>query len=385
MNHRKTIQAFPSLDIRKLFAGRAHGDPVLSATGIRFYASGRAALFHAVKSLHIPPGSIILLPSYNCGVEVEAVLRAGCKVDFFRVKSDLCIDMDHVAGKISTGARAIVVPHYFGFPQELTRLKELCSRMGIALMEDCAHALYSRNSMGKWLGTAGDLGLFSMRKTVYLPDGGAVLVNRKGFVIPDKGAWSCRPGLLKMLAKSILEHEAHRDGIASEASRWLLNTFRKFAAASDTSHGLGAADDLGWYYDQPILGYEKGMSAVSAFCAGKEAYGDIVAARRSNYAVLEQILNKHRGDFVFQNLSEGVCPLCLPLHVSQRDAVVSRMNSHGVVPYVFGRCPHPIIDKKKFPELEFLANSVIGLPVHQQLVREDMERVADAFTRSRER
>lgn len=386
MNHQKSIQAFPSLDIRKLFAGRTLGDPVLAAANIRFYSSGRAALYHAVKSMHIPQGSTILLPSYNCGVEVEAVLRAGYKVDFFRIKKNLAVDMDHITGKISAHTKGIVVPHYFGFPQDLSKLKELCSIMGIALMEDCAHALYSQNSNGKWLGTDGDLGLFSMRKTVFLPNGGAVLVNRKGFVIPDKGKRSFRPELLKMLAKSIIENEADRDGIASGASRWLLNTYRKYAATSDASSGSGAAEDLGWYYDLPMFDYDKDMSSISSFCIGKETFSDIVAARRKNYAALEQIMKKQFAkDFVFPKLSGGVCPLCFPLFVNQRDAVVSRMTASGVVPYVFGRCPHPIIDKKEFPELEFLANSGVGLPIHQQLVQEDMERVADTFTRSIER
>jgi dTDP-4-amino-4,6-dideoxygalactose transaminase len=144
--------------------------------------------------------------------------------------------------------------------------------------------------------------------------------------------------------------------------------------------------DLGWYYELPTLDYKDDISAVSSFCAGKEPFGDIVAARRKNYAALEQILKKQfANDFVFPELSGGVCPLCFPLFISHRDAVVSRMTDRGVVPYVFGRCPHPIIDKKEFPELELFANSGIGLPIHQQLVQEDMERVADAFTRSIER
>ena len=80
MNHKKNIQAFPSLDMRNLFRLPVHRDPVLSGKRIRFYASGRAALFHTVKSLSLPTGSVVLLPAYNCGVEAEAVLRAGYKV-----------------------------------------------------------------------------------------------------------------------------------------------------------------------------------------------------------------------------------------------------------------------------------------------------------------
>ena len=65
------------------------------------YASGRAALYHGIQSLDLPVGSHILLPSFHCGVEVEAVIRAGYHVEFYNIKRDLSIDITDVLNRLN--------------------------------------------------------------------------------------------------------------------------------------------------------------------------------------------------------------------------------------------------------------------------------------------
>lgn len=387
MKHHKDIQAFPSLNVRKLFTRRTHDDPILAGTRIRFYASGRAALFHAVKSLSLPAGSVILLPAYNCGVEVEAVLRAGCAVDFFRINNDLTMDLKHIAEKITLRTKAIVVPHYFGFPQNIPGLKGLTrSRSDIVLIEDCAHALYSQNSNGAWLGTEGDFGLFSMRKTVSMPNGGAVMVNGSSIAIPDRGKSYFNLTLLKEPIKSILEYEKNRTGDGFNISGELLAFYKKYISRPDGSGESHADEDPRWYYDVPSLDYENDISAVSRFCSGREDCREIIACRRENYEFLKDNITAYSTeDYLLPELPAGTCPLCLPLFVKQRDTVASRMTANGVFPYIFGRHPHPLVQTDKFPGLNHLTSSSIGLPIHQQLSQEDIETVADTFIRSRER
>ena len=386
MNHYKKIQVFPSLDVRKLFTRRTHDDPILADPRVRFYASGRAALFHAISSLSLPTESVILVPAYNCGVEVEAVLRSGCSVVFFRVNSDLTIDLNHIAEKITSLTKAIVVPHYFGFPQDISGLKELTRNRNIVIIEDCAHALYSQDRNEAWLGKVGDFGLFSMRKTVSMPNGGAVLVNNPSLALPDKGKSYFNLSLVKESVKSILEYEKNRAGKNFNLSEELLAFYQKYISRSDGSGGTLTAENPRWYYDVPSLDYKNDISFVSRFCSEKEDSREIIASRRRNYEFLKKSLGAHCDeDYVVPELLPGTCPLCLPLFVKRRDATVSLMTANGVEPYIFGRHPHPLVNRNEFPELKALADSVIGLPVHQQLTQEDMETVADVFIRSRER
>lgn len=379
MKNHKVIQAFPALDLHQLFNANRDYDPLLTGNRVRRYASGRAGLFHIVKSLALSEGSIILLPAYNCGVEVEAILRAGCKVDFYRVGTDLSIDLENLHKKITTNTRAIVAVHYFGFPQELSNLKQICRRRDIVLIEDCAHALYSQDEQGCWLGTKADYGLFSMRKTVFMPNGGAVRVNRKGFVLPDKGKHYFDLSILKSTVKSALENETSKPGPLADVSQRLLDLYRQKsgvnAAASDNP-----VDDQRWYYDVAAYGYEHDISAISLACAGGMPFQNIISQRRENYAALEKLLAPRFGDqFVYPALAPGVCPLCFPLFVEQRDELALRMTANNVLPFVFGRLPHPLLQETVFPELKTIAGSIIGLPVHQQLTEQDMSVVADTL------
>ena len=66
--------------------------------------------------------------------------------------------------------------HYLGFPGPVQEVRALCQRRGLALIEDCAHALFSRLG-DRSLGTFGDLAIFSPWKSLPLPDGGLLRVN----------------------------------------------------------------------------------------------------------------------------------------------------------------------------------------------------------------
>ena len=374
----QTIKAFPSLDLRSLVACLKEPDPVLGGSGVSFYASGRAALFHIFQGLHLGGADRVLLPSFHCGVEVEAALRAGAKVGFYRINKDLTGDLDHLLGSIDEYTRAVVVIHYFGFPQDISRLKEVCRERGLVLIEDCAHALYSQGVDGEWLGMKGDFAVFSMRKTVFLPNGGAVRVNRKKAAVPAAAKKHFELSIVKSSVKSVLEHEAGRGGAASAVSRWVLSSHGRHGANGAQAGQPEQPADNRWYYDVPLYHYEHDISAVSKLLWGRDHAREIITSRRKNYLQLVQMLTGNlKYAVVFPQLPEGVCPLCLPIFSDQRDLMVSRLIEKGIEPFVFGRMLHPLLADHAFPVAHYLADSIIGLPVHQQLSARDMKAVSD--------
>ena len=129
------------------------------------------------------PGAVVLCPSYNCGHEIEPLIRLGLRVRCYRVGGDLEVDLDDLRRRMDREVKAVLVTHYFGFGQPLDELKTLCDRRGVFLVEDCAHALFSDNASGD-LGRAGDAAVYSIRKTLPLPNGGAVLFNNPGIPMP---------------------------------------------------------------------------------------------------------------------------------------------------------------------------------------------------------
>ncbi|HEY4743046.1 MAG TPA: aminotransferase class V-fold PLP-dependent enzyme, partial [Desulfuromonadaceae bacterium] len=149
----------------------------------RFYGSdaslfyfGRGALWHAIQSLHLPSSAVVLVPAYHCGVEIEAVSMAGVRLRYYDVQEDFSISLTDLESKVDADTRALLLIHYFGFPQPVEAIRDMCATHNVLLVEDCSQALFS-SWQGKPLGTFGDMAVFSQRKTLPLPDGGALLVN----------------------------------------------------------------------------------------------------------------------------------------------------------------------------------------------------------------
>ena len=167
--------------------------PPLDAGRVTFYVKARNGIWQLIRALGVQEPDVVLVPSYNCGAELDAVLKAPATARFYRVDGSARVDFDDLRQAIDARTRAVLVTHYFGLPQpDLAAIVELCREHDLFLIEDCAHALYSTHA-GRSLGTFGDAGIFSLWKTLPLPNGGAVLANRPlplegGTVRPSLGA-----------------------------------------------------------------------------------------------------------------------------------------------------------------------------------------------------
>ncbi len=383
MESLKFIKSFPPFNKGLLLSGSIKKDPVLGIHNLYLYSSGRAALYYLIRLLHLKTPDVVLLPAYNCGVEVEAVLRAGSSVRFYEINKDLSVNYDSLANSICSNTRAIVLAHYFGFPQGMPVVEGICKDKGIYLIEDCAHSLYSKSKDGNWLGMRGDFAIFSMRKTFFLPNGGALLVNNKVGANPPRGKKYFHISLLKKTLRSLLENEQLKDGYIARLCRRILSRYEgPDTQAMDLSCGQHKMDNR-WYYDESIFDYENDISGLSRLLIFKDDYQRIIDTRRRNYISLQRRLSVlPTSSFVFDDLPEGVCPLSFPLFVQNRDRLVARMIQNRIDPFVFARLPHPNTNIGNFKSSNYLSDHMITLPVHQLLSESDMERVANVFLAS---
>ena len=93
------------------------------------------------------------------------------------MKEDLNFDLNMIERLIkSSNVKAILAVHYFGFPCETDALVELCKRYDVRVVEDCSHS-YLTEIDGRSVGCFGDMAIYSMRKTLATPDGGALKLN----------------------------------------------------------------------------------------------------------------------------------------------------------------------------------------------------------------
>ena len=149
-----------------------YGVPYAVAT-----SSGTGALHTAVLAAQIPPGSeIITTPITDMGTLI-AILYQNCIPVFADLHPYTAnLDPGDVAKKITPQTRAIIAVHLTGNPAPMDELMSIARDHRLVLIEDCAQA-HRAKYRGRWVGTIGDFGCFSMNdfKQIGAGDGGIVL------------------------------------------------------------------------------------------------------------------------------------------------------------------------------------------------------------------
>ena len=355
----------------------------------QFYLAhkGRTAIRYAVELLGLKPGTEILVPSYNCGSEIDPLVKGGLKIVPYRINKEAQIDMDDLLSRINLRTKAIYVTHYFGFPQPINEIKDLCEEKGLYLIEDCALSLFSSHS-GRKLGTWGDVAVFSLTKTLPLPDGGILAVNNPNL---RRSNWNMKAppfgntlkGLMGNL-KSIILRSLSRGGISYPAYIFIHDRLIHKKAMQGLFNEL-AMEKPDLRPDMYFNGRVKDLGI--SFLAEKLIFcfdpNEIIKKRRSNYSCLRSLLKKIQEiKILFPFLPEGVCPLGLPILVHDRNMLFETLYRQGIVSFAFWRGFHPAIDWDLFPEATFLKKHILLLPVHQDLEEKDMEEIAEAISAS---
>lgn len=142
------------------------------------------ALEMAALLLDIQPGDEVIVPAFTFVSSVNAFVLRGAKPIFADIRPDtLNLDERRLPDLISEKTRAIVLVHYAGVACEMDTIMTFARQNGIAVVEDSAHALFSRYK-GKLLGTFGALATLSFHETKNFTcgEGGALLVNDENLI-----------------------------------------------------------------------------------------------------------------------------------------------------------------------------------------------------------
>ncbi len=342
--------------------------PQLDAPGCLLIHRARTglALLCDVWTLHA--GDRVLLPAYNCGSEVDPYLSRGLDVQLYRVDRQAYIDLDDLRGRINDRTRIVHVTHYFGWPQDLEELRQICRQRDIHLVEDCALSLFSRSDE-HWLGTSGDAAVFSFTKTLGVPDGG-VLVTREPLPtlkLVAPGTRSVLHGLLS-LTKRYLHASAAACG-------WTPGRSRSAESVADLE-----TRDSGAYPDMPAGYYFR--AAVGTWRCARITRGllrlvdpeTVIRRRRAHYErLLAGIEGVPQLRPLMPPLPAGVCPLVLPLVTSERNQWVRSLAEAGIPAIPWWGGYHRGLPWQDYPDACYLKDHVFALPVHQDLKDSEIE------------
>jgi dTDP-4-amino-4,6-dideoxygalactose transaminase len=368
---RRYVPVLPTLAPRML-APRLGASPApfpLSGAEVRRFYFARNAVWLGARLLGLG-GQEVLVPAYHHGVEMEALEAAGAALRFVRVDGRMRLDLEDLERKIGPRTRALYVIHYAGFPQPMADILDVARRRGLPVIEDCALALLSRDGEVP-LGARGDLGIFCLYKSVPVPNGGLLALNRP-IDAPRTVRGAPLGSTLSHAAALLLAHLARRFGPAGEALR---DTVRRSGRAVRFAAGVHPVATGTMHFDPACA--ELGMSGLSRLILENQDYEEIVAARRRNYFLLFSRL-RELSPPVHPELPPGVCPLFYPLVCEDKAAVAARLAACGIETVDFWRVGHPACPVDEFPEVAALRRRVLEIPLHQDLGPEDMAYVAQS-------
>lgn len=359
-----------------------------------YYFSGRYALAAGIKALGLGRGDAVLLPSLNCGAEVDPMLHLGIRPVFYKIGKNLLVDCDNLVKKITEDVKAILVTHFLGFPQPVEQIKQICTEKNLFLIEDCAHALLSTHN-GKPLGSYGDMSIFSLLKTLPVPNGGVLVINNQNIEhnhSPKKANFfaTCfySAELLKYKtcsSNNLVEENGLNllyNGIyfSLSSARFLLAGFRKYF----NPKGLYLVKPDSHLFVEDLRSW--GISGLSKRILNRTDLGEIKSVRRRNFEYfLSHFSKNERGTLPVMELHPGVCPLFFPIILEsgeKRAKLYKTLKSKGIITHPWWDRFHPEVPWNEFPDSVHLKTKLFGLPIHQDLTLKHLERVIEEFEKA---
>lgn len=147
-----------------------------------FTHSARSAWQLIIESVKKSRGlATIMLPAYIGFTEREGsgifdpVEATNAEFKFYNLNQDLSVDIEQFTNLAESGIFNIAfVVHYFGFCRnDMDKIKSICEKNNILLVEDCAHAFQLGLKTEK-LGVTGDFAIYSIHKHLATESGGVL-------------------------------------------------------------------------------------------------------------------------------------------------------------------------------------------------------------------
>lgn len=176
----------------------------------RFYSRGRYALLDAFRLAGVGTDGALLAPAYHCRTMIDPAVRLGGEVLLYALDRQLAPDLvslGRLVDECERPVRALLLTHYFGFPQNVDPIKDFCAARGIVLVEDCSHA-YLQSAARPALGIHGQYVVMSPYKFSPAEDGG-ILMARSGHFpalppLRGRGVVSELKGLVRWVQRGLV-------------------------------------------------------------------------------------------------------------------------------------------------------------------------------------
>jgi len=244
----------------------------------------------------------------------------------------------------------------------------LKKKYDLMLIEDAALSLFARYG-NSYVGEFGDVAIFCLYKTFPIPNGGMLVINRPEF---DIAVDLKRPEFLSTSSRLAALHLSwlndNFNGIGQKLQKVKSKVRQLLSAVDLKPTPVGDSN-----FDTSISDW--GISRLSEFVIERSDVKEIIRIRRQNFEYLSALLEKVSLDIkpMYQQLPPGAVPLFFPILIHHREMIHQNLLSEGVESSMFWRDWHADIPAEQFPEVALLRETVLELPIHQGVSRQQIE------------
>jgi perosamine synthetase len=365
------ISSHPTLRFRDIAHLRIN-NPLLTAQNTKVYCTynARSAIYQLFRMLPADKGNTILLPAFHCPTIVEATVRAGYRIRFYRITRDLLIDRIDLCDKLSSDVAAVIVINYCGFPAEIDYILELKQKYNYYVVEDCAHSFLT-GLPGILSGSRGDIAILSFYKLVPSYAGGGLRINIHDFPFQlAQHGFGFIPTLiaLKRLIEQVIDNSP--EGILKKTFQYLERSRVKIKKSIVPDLNSTSSSTIDPYSFDGSLASAK-MPWFSRAILHFSKFERIVSTRQHHFEILHSNIqeNTHLKK-IFTYLPDYVCPWAFPVLVNERPHYDYLLRERGIPLFTFGEILHPLVYECTgdiLSDAKYLSHNLMMIPLHQNL------------------
>ena len=150
--------------------------------------SATSALTTAIMACDIGPGDEIICSPFTFTASVASIVATNaipkfCDIDL----NTFCLDPIKAESLITKKTKAIMAIHWNSNAGDLDKIKKICKRNKLILIEDASQC-HGMDYKNKKLGTIGDVGVFSLNepKNIMVGEGGLIVTNKRKIAIKSR-------------------------------------------------------------------------------------------------------------------------------------------------------------------------------------------------------
>lgn len=335
--------------------------------------SGRAAIVLALEHAGITRGDQVLVPAYHCESMISPVRHVGATPVFYKINEHTLVDLQSCEALLNNKIRAIIITHYFGFPQKLDELRTFCDTHHLIMIEDCAHSLFGKYK-NTTIGSFGDYAIASTMKFYPVFDGG-ILASAK---LNLDTIMLAPPSLSFELKSTLTTIERALDygrfgtlgkifHILTRIKDRLWGWLKSITGQNNRASSSPSSADGGFGLDPEWINII--ASKATRFIVNKGARQRIISLRKQNYKTYAAALNEIPGCHpLHPELTDTIVPLVFAVRFDNAEAIFDRLKKEAVPIWRFGEFLDPEVTKETCAISYAYSKSILQFPCHQEML-----------------